>query len=456
MKLPIRQSIHKLGRRPVQLFSRPVAAVRSDRLFSNDASNDQNSNSSSQHHFDFRTSRLGLAPKWIQPSLETITQLPEVQVAMEALAGTTKPSSSTEGDLDRATQVLESMQRAGNEHMAVVALRAELQQRMGNHNEAHKSVCQLESLWSEEKRSSTATTAIEMSLIKAKALWYKGDLEAAEECCEELLDQDHIQDLPLHYASALTGYGLSKIGRCDSLDDAFVVRDPCRMALKQLEQNSQQSGVALIAAHLNLGVAEAVYGSVVGKERDLDVPMDRALKTWTQGMTVLEGRSPRSSTEKAATDALQVRLEANLAWGILKIDDDMDDIVPEATEHAGNAINVLDSITTIDNNDKEYLRRILTILSVCFHKAGKAVTAEGLLQSATSMPSIGCTLTKLDERSAFESYSDLCNNWDKRQSDADRYAAKAKELDSSLPNDWQGKDSIVSSLWFWTPDELAY
>ena len=455
----LRQSIDKLRRGPL-LFPRPTNSIGGGRTRAGRHFSTSDTDSKTPHqHFDFRVSRLGLAPKWIQPSLKTITQLPEVQVAVEALAGTTKPTSMTktvEDDLERATQVLESMQRGGPEHLAVVTLRAELQQRMGHHAKAHMFVCQLETLWSEQKRTSMATTTVELALAKAKTLWYTGDFQSAETCCEELLDMDHVQELPLHYASALTGYGLSKIGQCATLDDAFVVRDPCRMALKQLEQYRSQLGVAYIAAHLNLGVAEAVYGDVVAKERGLDVPMDRALKTWTQGMTALEGRSPRTATEQAIIAALQVRFEANLAWGVLKIDDDMDDIVPEASEHAANAISVLDGIQTVDNNEKEYLRRVLTILATCYHKAGKAVTAEGLLQSATTLPSIGCTLTKLDEKSAFQSYSDLCKDWDKRQSDADRYASKANEIDTTLPESWQGKSSIVSSLWFWTPDEFVY
>ena len=39
----------------------------------------------------------------------------------------------------------------------------------------------------------------------------------------------------------------------------------------------------------------------------------------------------------------------------LQVDDGMDDIIPEASEHAGNAISVLDKITSVENNEKEYL-----------------------------------------------------------------------------------------------------
>lgn len=456
MRILLKQSIpHSFLRRGTLLYGRPqsFAATVGRRTFSNGTTNSQ------QNHFDFRVSRLGLVPKFMPPAvLETIVQLPEVQVAVEALAGSTATSNTTlMDDLERATQVLESMQRGGKEHLAVVALKAELLQRRGCHDQAHATLGQLLALWKEQKHSSMAETAVELALVQAKLLWYMGDFEQAEACCEALLEEDHVQEMPIHYASALTGYGLSKIGLCQTLDDAFVVRDPCRMALKQLEQ--QQQTAPLIAAHLNLGVAEVVYGNVVATERDLDVPIDPALKTWTQGMTVVERRSSRSlsgAVDQAIMAALQVRLEANLAWGVLKIDDGMDDIVPEASEHAGNAISILDSITNVENNDKEFLRRVLTILATCYHKAGKAVTAEGLLQSATSLPSIGCILTKLDEISALQSYSDLSKDWDKRQSDMESYASKAGELGKALPESWQGKSSVLSSLWFWTPDEFVY
>ena len=447
MNVLLRQSTHKLHR-----CKGCIGATRH-------SSQESSTTSTTTTAFDFRVSRLGLIPKFVQPSLDTITQLPEVQNVVNILAGNAKSvATTTQSDLERATQVLESIQEAGDEHVAVVALRAELLQRQGQHDRALQALTELKTLFPQKTRSNMQTRTVDLQLATAKTMWYAGQFQTVEECCEELLEDDHIQEMPLHYASALTGYGLAKMGNCNTLDDAFVVRDPCRMALKHLEQQQQQHrhSLALVASHLNLGVAEVMYGNVVGMERGLNVPMDPALRTWTQGMTLLEGLPSRSSTTERIVSALEARIEANLAWGILKVDDDEDDIIPEASEHAGKAVKVLDKIVDVDNNDKEYLRRVLTILASCYHKAGKAVTAEGLLQSATSLPRIGCTLTKLDVQSALQGYSNLCQDWDKREGDANKFAAKAAELEATLPEAWQGKASIMSSLWFWTPDEFSY
>jgi len=388
--------------------------------------------------------------------LHSILQLPEVLVAVGVLSGKAKASATTDSDLDRATQILESIQRGGNEHLASLAIRAELQQRTGKHGGAFKTLSKLQSLVSLEEDTQNQASTFSLSMAIAKTLWYMGNVCEAEKVCVQLLDIDHVQDLPLQYASALTGYGLSKLVQCDSLDDAFTVRDPLRMAVKYLERFPGQYGLPLIAAKLNLGVAEVLFGNVVSENRDLKVPIDPALKTWTQAMTVLDGRSPSTPSEKAIVAALQVRLEGNLAWGVLKINDDMEDIVPLASGYAGNALRVLDEITEIENGEKEFLRRILTVVGTCYHKGGKAVTAEGLLKSAISLPSIGCTLTKLDEKSAYSSLCDLYKEWDKREGDADNFDSKARQLELTLPDQWQGKKEILSSLWFWTPEEFSY
>lgn len=445
-----------LGSRSVRTFSANTASS-SEPSSSSKNINDPNQDAPS---FDFRVSRLGLAPKWITPYMEMLLQLPEIQHAADALAGKGKVSSMLDSELERASQVMEGMQRGGNEHLAVLALRAELQQRLGNHQAVYKIMCQIESFWSEriekEPRQEYSPASIEFTLAKAKCLWYLGEFDEAFECCDDLLETDELQELPLHYASALTGSGLAKLLTCETLDDAFTVRDPFRMAVKCLEMYSNQLGPALIAANLNLGVAEIIYGNVVREKRDVEVPIDPALKTWTTAITLLERRSSKPS-EQSMISALDVRLQANMAWGIIKIDDDMDDIVPRALEFAGKALKASDGIETIDNNDKEYFRRVLTIVAKAYHKAGKAVTAEGLLQSATTLPSIGCTLTKLDESSAFRAYSGLCKDWEKRQRDAERLETQAKEIESQkLPANWQGKNEIHSSLWFWTPSEFFY
>lgn len=422
------------------------------------ASSSRHDSDPGQMKSEFRVSRLGLGPKWIAPYITMLLELPEVQHAADCLAGKIKPSSMVDSELERASQIMEGTQRGGNEHLAILALHAELQQRLGNHSRANRILCQLKELWMERMgpQLENSPASIELSLARAKCLWYMGDFDQSYEFCNDILDSDEIQEYPIHYASALSGSGLSKLLTCHSLADAYRIRDPFRMAVKALEMYQSQLGTALTAANLNLGIAEVMYGSIVERERQVEVPMDPALKTWTRGISLLESRT-LTRTEKALLSALDSRLQSNMAWGVLRINDEMDDIVPRALEFAGNALKASDKIEEIQNEDKEYFRRVLTILATTYHKAGKAVTAEGLLQTATSLPRIGCTLTKLDERSALQSYSNLCRDWDKRQGDAKRLESRAKKLEEEeLPKTWQGKDDICSSLWFWTPSEFFY
>jgi hypothetical protein len=104
-------------------------------------------------------------------------------------------------------------------------------------------------------------------------------------------------------------------------------------------------------------------------------------------------------------------------------------------------------------------------VATCYHRAGQAVTAEGLFQSAISSfdssssslqqkqqhVTIANPLAKLEKIGALQAYANLLRDWERREGDAKKYESQAAEINESLPSGWQGKSGIHSSLWFWTP-----
>ena len=215
------------------------------------------------------------------------------------------------------------------------------------------------------------------------------------------------------------------------------------MVIKQLER-TDASSTALAAAHLNMGIAEAVYAETVSKHNNIDVPLDGAMRSWKQGLTTLK----KGSHVSPIRTILQARLQTNMAWGMLQMTRERDHI-QRASEFANEALPLYDKLKR-ETMNKEGLGRTLSLLATCYHKSDSAVTAQGLFQSAVDQLA-NSPLQKLERRDAFIRYADLCRDWEKRDRDADKFQQQADDLDASLPDGWKGKSAIHGSLWFWTP-----
>jgi len=255
----------------------------------------------------------------------------------------------------------------------------------------------------------------------------------------------------LHYASARTGQAITRLSSCQTLDDAFSVRDPARMVVKFLE-GQYNTPLASATAQLNFGIAEAIYAEVVSRENNVQVPLDGAMRAWRQGLTILkrhQRRGKQSKRQETLAAVLQARLKSNMAWGLLQMTNERD-YVKQASEYAGEALQVYDKMTS-EPSEKEGLGRTLSLVATCYHKSSMAVTAEGLFQSAIDQPAVS-PLQKLELRDTYKFYSTLCREWEKRERDADRLEQQGVDMNESLPEAWKGKSSIHSSLWFWTPN----
>lgn len=381
------------------------------------------------------TSALGVWEACVlkHPSVfQSIIQLPEVESAICSLNQPNIVSSSIIDSLERAEQIFGSMKRGGDEHTACLSLLAEIQ--CQTNDAGCLKTLQRILQYSEEKGCATVD---HIKLALAKAFWLRGDFASSKEICDSLVGRTQIEP------AVRTGQAVSRLLLVSTLDDVFSVRDPFRMVVKQLERTDATS-TALAAAHLNMGVAEAVYAETVSKHNNVDVPLDGAMRCWKQGLTTLKLDSRVSSLRST----LRARLSTNMAWGMLQMTRERD-YIQRASEFASDALAVYDNMKG-DTSNKEGLCRTLSLLASCYHTSGGAVTAQGLFQSAIDRPT-SSPLQTIERHDAFVGYAYLCRGWEKRECDADKLQQKADDLIASLPEGWRGKSAIHGSIWFWTP-----
>ncbi|VEU42596.1 unnamed protein product [Pseudo-nitzschia multistriata] len=404
----------------------------------------------------FARSNLGLEHGLVRPVLASIRQLPEVDAAVSDQS----PSTLTIDGLKRASEVFASFDKGGREHLAVQALLAECQQRLGLYDDAIGSIEELQhSLHGSE--SETAHNFKEDTILAlAKVYWMRGDFEKSQALCEAIIStyDDLTETFPstkLHMASAMTGKALSQLAAMKTMDDAYSVRDFFGVAIKFLERHPPSENTLPQAVALsNAGVAEVIYNLYLQDTNDVSVPMTPALKYLFQGLQKTKVNQSTSSKKiVAASHALEASIQANLAWGVINYEEDRSDRVKKASEYAKKALAFYDAEGIVG---KEGLSWILSVVASCYHQAGNAVTAEGLLQSAISKKDMPIdTLSRLQLRDAYREYSKLCMEWDKREKDAENHIKDADDVESSLPSNWQGKSSgIHGSLWFWTPGDF--
>jgi hypothetical protein len=437
------------------------------------------------------TTSLGLVGAFVPPEiLPTIRQLPEVNAVFLPLEETNPEGATTATNdqmtasdvnassirqLERAAEIFAS---AGGtmsaERVACLALLAELQHRRGEDCKPALQALKKQLQQQQIDDSSPATTssspsskvAATVDLALAKVCWMGGDFDAAQKICDDLLDLEEERYTtsptsssnldPWQRAAARTGQAVSRLLGMQCRDDAFSVRDPFRMVLRQLERAGPSPTPAMAAAHLNMGVAEAVWAETVGPE----APLDGAMRQWRDGRAVLQ----RIKKPSAAKTYLHAALTTNIAWGMLQMGT-YPNHIDKASELASEALTAYDPSTGGAGAAQVQVGypRTLTMMATCYHKSGGAVTAEGLFQTAIASAKISKpqkqqhhldALTKVQHRDALQGYANLCNDWDRRESDAARLEAQASEMNDSLPGRWKCKSGIHSTLWFLTDPDL--
>ena len=445
MMMPMPMPIRFLFRRPsfarhdLTLLARAVA---SRSLATTASAKDE---STSSQRTTLRSTSLGLEASLVQPHLTSISQLPEVAAVLEnPQRHSTTSVTTTVESLRRAGDIFASFAVGGPEHTAVLTMLAEVQQtQLLDYEGARATVEQIFKF----VQDTTPSIRFEVSLALAKTMWMQGDFADCFRQTRTLKDTV-TQEFPLHVAAVDNAHVLSTL----------MHEGPAAAHTEALSLDVVGLPAPAQAAQcLNLGVVEALWGLSNDCQGDItcSTQFDIAKQTWQQGVALLA-----DAADTPLRHALEGRLQSNLAYAALQFAGRSESHISKASEHAREALQALEHIRTdeTDSLPDEGWTRALSLVAQCYHRAGHAVTAEGLLQSALDETRALKNMTPhciLERRAAYQAYSALCKDWEKRQGDADRFLANSRQLKSQLKGGWKDATELHCSLWFWTPHKFA-
>mmetsp|Transcript_28422 Transcript_28422/g.42159 ORF Transcript_28422/g.42159 Transcript_28422/m.42159 type:complete len:467 (-) Transcript_28422:75-1475(-) len=431
--------------------------------------------------------RPSLASTISPQTLASIQTLPEVSNALSL-----NTDSALDG-LDRAAQVFQQFNPNGEEYRAVKMLQAQGYMQLFSYPKAMKV---LDSL---QKLDLTPDELFHSNLATTRLLWEQGSwgkaTVVANDLCDVAPQMEH--NFSLRQGMALNALALCRLAAINTKDVDVVqlrkhavdgdansqltgaddAQDLLKMASKVLLKgykdgkgggstssditNHRRLGLYCAASYCNQGGAELMTILMKSACVKRSVPIDSAMNAWRDALNVLDeiqqDESNLSEKESVFLKSTRARVYCNMAWAILfsssYIDltlDKGDKGVPVkeaslklASEYAGLALKINDDIENVDEN----LGRILCLVASCYARAGSAVTAEGLFQSAMDILKPSPNLSKtIDARSALLYYSKLCRNWEKRGADASKYEKLALEMDDSLAEQWRGASSLYSGF----------
>ena len=360
------------------------------------------------------SSSLGLFAAHVEPHLESLSVLPEINAAVLL-----DPTDSSIEGLTRAVQIFESM--GGPLHTAVLALLADAYQQTGKYEQA---IQVLEKLMQVESASSGS-----IQLALSKALCYHGDFDRALQVTSELLDSPSVQSSAAARGTVLCAQGtiqLLLMTKDDDYQQAQEVIKVLRVAAISLEPNAA-------AAYNNLGIAQ-----VVSEVTFLDrIRVDAAMSSFHTGLGMTDN------------ELLRGRIYNNMATTLLLEEhEDDDEMLKLASEYSRDALKTYETGATLSETEKRNgLGLALGLVASCYVRADAAVTAEGLFQTAIDTSGVE-PMTKIAQREAYRSYSALCAKWDNRQADTERLERKSVEISDTLADAWKDKPAIMSGLVF--------
>ena len=433
--------------------------------------------------------RQSLASTISQQTLASIQTLPEVSNAI------TLNNDSTLDGLDRAAQVFQQFNPNGEEYRAVKMLQAQGYMQLFSYPKAMKV---LDSL---QKLDLTPDELFHCNLATTRLLWEQGLWEKATIVANELCDvAPQMEDnVPLRQGTALNALALCRLATANAKDvdmvqlrkhagdgnaesqltEADIAQDLLKMASKALFKgykdgkgggstsshisHHRRLGLYCAASYCNQGAAELMTILMKSACVKRSLPIDSAMNAWRDALNVLDeiqqDDSNLSEKESIYLKSTRARVYCNMAWALLFSSSYIDltlDLgkggkgapveeasVKLASEYAGLALKISDDIENADGS----LGRTLCLVASCYERAGSAVNAEGLFQSAMDVLKPSPNLSKtIDARGAFVNYSKLCRNWENREADASKYEKLAIEMDDSLAEQWRGASSLYSGF----------
>ena len=439
--------------------------------------------------------RQSLASTISLQTLASIQTLPEVSNAISL------NNESTLDGLDRAAQVFQQFNPNGEEYRAVKMLQAQGYMQLFSYPKA------MEVLDSLLKLDLTPDELFQCNLATTRLFWEQGLWEEATIVANELCDvapqmEDNV-NVPLRQGTALNALALCRLAAANAKDvdmvqlrkrkrkqagdgdidedvesqltEADIAQDLLKMASKALFKgykdgkgstsshisHNRRLGLYCAASYCNQGAAELMTILMKSACVKRSLPIDSAMNAWRDALNLLDemqqDESKLSEKESIFLKSTRARVYCNMAWALLfsssYIDSTLDKgdkgapveeaSIKLASEYAGLALKLSDDIENADGS----LGRTLCLVASCYERAGSAVNAEGLFQSAMDVLKPSPNLSKtIDARSAFVNYSKLCRNWENREADASKYEKLALEMDDSLAEQWRGASSLYSGF----------
>ena len=324
---------------------------------------------------------------------------------------------------------------------------------------------------------------------------YNHVLSTLQDGCDELLDayQSTVQ------INDVKSNNIIKAGHGETITTTHgqELAEECSV----VKLGSTELALAAAAALNNLGIAQALQETSSQTEKFTDLHLLASIQTWNKALELLEtvqgDGTILSSRAISLATCLNARFHANIAWRVLQHQDhiskanstaiEKDDNLKIATQHAKRSLELYEQAmaSMLDNSElpsyheaapitmQRALRpgvgRALSLLATCYERAGKAVTAEGLLRTAADMVSkgedarrIGSPLSYLLAHDVNYRLADLCDHWGGQEGKRSVEAKKLRELATqtsldSLPNAWHGtlnKAGICGALWFTHPGDF--
>ena len=433
------------------------------------------------YHRYYNSTSLGLQNRFVLPHLDAIQTLPEVAAGME------------HGSVDALERALQVFRGLPDYHTAVLALLADQQQKRGMYTAALSSV---ESLLQQQKQqnddgSDKDAQLLSLSLLsiaKAKTLWYNGDFAESVRVTDELLQQQQQDEdnagveMAIARCVALNANGLALLPL-----DATAAVERFQSAVEDTQRLLSVTPLLQMAILNNLGVATTIVtgwnDGTVGGEGDHDHSNDNnhALSIWNDALQV----SNPEQSYGPPTAWLRANVRLNMAHVLLQKNrkDDNDttddqDSLQLASEYSKEALSLIESLSSNTNNNDDHdtttmtianssgvvdsgtnkmaLHRALCVVAMCYHKAGSAVTSEGLFQTITedNASPLQNPLHMLTIREALAEYAGLCRNWEKRSGDADRLLERREELMRNVESElWKEQPALLSGTWFLTIED---
>lgn len=424
--------------------------------------------------------------------MDSIRVMPEVASAIN-----NKASRHTLDGLQRSCDVFRQINPNGDEYKAVLLLKAQTLSELNLFQDCVKDLNLILSLLKSDE------DIFQVKLARSKMYWLQAKFDEALKDAEEtsnIAPEVNFRDVPLYQGIALNSLGLCKMALLAVKDidllilkdvdiqhpiaqmkDVGEVLDTFRMAsslLRNAYSKSKQKndqlilplGLASATSCINQGVAEVMNVLIKSQCVENHVSYDHAMQAWRDALNILDELSKLdtalSEKQKFMLKLSQSQAYSNMAWTLLfsssYVSKDAkplkESTLKVASEYAGSALKNANALTDNDGQKvpAQYaLGRALSLVATCYARAGSAVTAEGLLQTAMEkLKQHPNPMYTLDARSAHIYNFKLCSNWEKRNADANKSKIKALELDRSIGK-WEGASSIYSGCSFITIDQLS-